>query len=47
VRPPIRRLVFAAALVALVGPAADPKTDGKNLIPNGDFEQGTHTPAHW
>src|SRR6476661_8420781 len=27
--------------------AADPKTDGKNLIPNGDFEEGTDTPLHW
>ena len=26
---------------------ADPKTDGKNLVPNGDFEHGTDTPLHW
>jgi hypothetical protein len=26
---------------------ADPKLDGKNLIPNGDFEEGTTSPAHW
>ena len=27
--------------------AADPKKDGKNLVPNGDFEDGTDTPARW
>src|SRR3954451_8793591 len=25
----------------------DPKIDGNNLIPNGDFEEGDETPAHW
>ncbi len=27
--------------------AADPKREGKNLLPNGDFEKGTRTPDHW
>jgi hypothetical protein len=37
-------------LLLLVAPAAfaaEPKRDGKNLIPNGDFEEGTTSPAHW
>jgi hypothetical protein len=25
----------------------DPKVDGKNLIPNGDFEEGDESPTHW
>ena len=35
-------LMFPALLFA-----AEPKKDGKNLIPNGDFEEGDTTPAHW
>ena len=42
--------MFRSLPLLLLAPAvlaADPKTDGKNLIPNGDFEQGADTPLHW
>lgn len=53
----MRRIATCLAAVALCATAAlpadppakkfDPKIDGKNLIPNGDFEEGGETPAHW
>ena len=43
--------MFRSAIVLLVAVTAtvtaDPKKDGKDLIPNGDFEQGADSPAHW
>lgn len=41
-RPLAALLVLGSAALA-----ADPKTGGKNLIPNGDFEDGDATPARW
>lgn len=34
-------------LIPAIAFAADPKKDGKNLIANGDFEEGDTTPTHW
>ena len=41
------RPAIALLMVVTTATAADPKKDGKNLVPNGDFEQGTDSPAHW
>lgn len=41
------RATFALLLVASTTLAADPKTDGKNIVPNGDFEEGTTSPVSW
>ena len=38
------RTIVAVLLVAPAAFAADPKTGGKNLVPNGDFEAGTDSP---
>lgn len=39
--------IASVLLLAPIALAADPKTTGKNLVPNGDFENGTTGPAHW
>jgi hypothetical protein len=49
--------LYAVALILGVLPASlpaapasknfDPKTDGKNLVPNGDFEEGGESPKGW
>src|SRR5437868_6514712 len=43
----MRLSTYMLLLSATAAFAGDPKKDGKNLIPNGDFEQGTTTPAYW
>jgi hypothetical protein len=41
------RVASTLLVVASAALAADPKTDGKNTVPNGNFEEGTSSPAHW
>ena len=48
----MKALLPLIPLVAVAGLAAepkkaDPKKDGPNLVRNGDFEEGTDTPAGW
>jgi hypothetical protein len=42
----IRTLAMVFVLAAPLF-AAEPTKAGKNLIPNGDFEEGDTTPTHW
>ena len=41
------RILLILGILTSLSFAEDPKKDGKNLIPNGDFEEGKNSPSHW